>query len=370
MDQSNIVTLSAGGYDYAGWKSVRISAGLERQARDFELGITWSWPGGGDVPVRIKPGEAVEVRIGRELILTGYVSAAPVQYDGRAVNLSISGKSRTGDLVDCAAINTPGQWRAQSVQSIVAALAGEYGITVVDDSGLAQAIDDHTIEPGETAFESIDRLLTLSRLFSTDDGRGRLIIASPGSAGRAADRLVLGENILTGDAQMDFSNVFSQYVSKGQRSGTDTSFGVAATEVEASVTDDRIGRKRVKVIQQSGQLTPAIARARVVWERANAISKALAATYKCQGWRQSNGELWRHNMIVRVVDPTVGFDRDMLITEISYELDEQGTFATLSVAPPDGFLPEPNDAYEKRKLRKGKKTDNFEYLIPADYKPS
>ncbi|WP_369293894.1 phage baseplate assembly protein, partial [Klebsiella pneumoniae] len=58
MDQSNIVTLSAGGYDYAGWKSVRISAGLERQARDFELGITWSWPGGGDVPVRIKPGEA------------------------------------------------------------------------------------------------------------------------------------------------------------------------------------------------------------------------------------------------------------------------------------------------------------------------
>ncbi|WP_369603897.1 phage baseplate assembly protein, partial [Klebsiella quasipneumoniae] len=48
MDQSNIVTLSAGGYDYAGWKSVRISAGLERQARDFELGITWSWPGGGD----------------------------------------------------------------------------------------------------------------------------------------------------------------------------------------------------------------------------------------------------------------------------------------------------------------------------------
>lgn len=370
MDPLDTVTLSAGGYDYAGWKSVRITPGLERQARDFELAITWSWPGNGDVPVRIRPGEAVEVRIGTELILTGYVSSAPIQYDSENVNLSITGKSRTGDLVDCAAINSPGQWRGQSVQSIVAALAGEYGISVVDDSGLAQAIDDHSIEPGETAFESIDRLLTLSRLFSTDDGRGRLVIAAPGSAGRAADRLVLGENILTGDTQMDFSNVFSEYISRGQRSGTDTTFGVAATEVEAQISDDRIGRRRVKVIQQSGQLTAAIARARVEWERANAISKALAVTYKHQGWRQSNGQLWRHNMIVRVVDPIMGFDRDMLITEITYELGEQGTLALLSVAPPDGFLPEPNDAYEKRKLRKGKKTDNFEYLIPADYKPS
>lgn len=230
-------------------------------------------------------------------------------------------------------------------------------------------VEDHTIEPGETAFESIDRLLTLSRLFSTDDGRGRLVIASPGSAGRAVDTLELGKNLLSGDTVLDFSNVFSEYISKGQRSGTDDSFGAEASEVEARITDARLDRRRVKIIQQSGQMSPAIARARVEWERANAVGKALTVSYVIQGWRQSNGALWRHNMLVRVVDHLIGLDRDMLISEISYELGEQGTTAKISVAPPEAFLPEPNDAYEKRKLKKGKKTDTFEYLIPADYKP-
>lgn len=255
------------------------------------------------------------------------------------------------------------------MQKIVEALAGEYGIKVVNEATTTLGLDDHTIEPGETAFESIDRLLTLSRLFSTDDGRGRLVIATPGTAGRAVDTLELGKNILTGDTNLDFSNVFSEYISRGQRSGTDTMFGTAASEVEAKLADDRVARRRVKVINQSGQMTPAMARARVEWERANAISRAMTLNYTVQGWRQSNGALWRHNMIVRVLDPLIGLDRDMLISEINYELGESGTVCKVTVAPPDGFLPEPNDAYESRKLKKGKKTDNFEYLIPADYKP-
>ena len=369
MDQLNNVTLSVGGHDYGGWKAVSIGAGLERQARNFTLGITWRWPGSGDVPVRIRQGEAVEVRIGQELLLTGYVDSTPIRYDAESVTLSIAGRSRTADLVDCAAVNQPGQWRGQNVQQIIAAIAGEYDIKVVNDAALTLGVEEHSIEPGETAFESIDRLLTLSRLFSTDDGQGRLVIAKPGSAGRAVDALVLGKNLLSGDATLDFSGVFSEYISKGQRSGTDVSFGAQASEVEARIADTRITRRRVKIIQQSGQLTAKLARERVEWERASAVGKALAVNYVIQGWRQSNGALWRHNMLVRVVDPLIGLDRDMLISEISYELSEQGTTAKISVAPPEAFLPEPNDAYEKRKVTKGKKTDNFEYLIPADYKP-
>lgn len=369
MDELNKVTLSVGGHDYAGWKSISIGAGLERQARDFNLGVTWLWPGSAEVPVRIRQGEAVELRIGPDLLLTGYVFSTPVRYDSERVTLSISGRSRTADLVDCAAVNRPGQWRGQSVQAIIAAIAGEYGIKVINDAAVTLGLEDHTLEPGETAFESIDRLLTLSRLFSTDDGEGRLVIARAGSAGRSVDTLELGKNLLSGETALDFSSVFSEYVSKGQRSGSDDSFGAAASEVEARLSDPRIARRRVKVIQQSGQLTAALARERVEWERASAVGKALTVNYVVQGWRQSNGALWRHNMLVRVVDPLIGLDRDMLISEISYELGEQGTTAKISVAPPEAFLPEPNDAQAKRKLKKGKKTDNFEYLIPADYKP-
>ncbi|WP_428840010.1 phage baseplate assembly protein [Burkholderia dolosa] len=54
------------------------------------------------------------------------------------------------------------------------------------------------------------------------------------------------------------------------------------------------------------------------WEREDRISRAVMTTYEVQGWRQSTGQIWRHNHIVRVVDPIIGFDRDMLIAEIEY----------------------------------------------------
>ncbi|MDF9756795.1 phage baseplate assembly protein [Pseudomonas hunanensis] len=368
MDYQNAVTLSVNGLDYRGWKKVSISAGIERQARDFRLGVTWSWPGQvQEIPVR--QGDRCEVRIGADLVLTGWVFGTPISYDARSVERSVAGRSLTADLVDCSAVNKPGQWRGQSVQKIVQALAEPYGVRVLSEVVETTKLADHQIEPGETAFESIDRLLTLSRLLSTDDARGRVVIIKPGSAGRAVDRLELGQNLLTGSAELDFSGVFSEYRVTGQRSGTDTDYGAAASEVKAGVTDPRATRRRVLLIHESGQMTPELAQARANWERGSRMGKALTVRYKIQGWRQSTGALWVPNMIVRVVDPLIGIDRDMLISEIEYVLDDTGTVANIVVGPPDGFDPEPKDPHKSRKLKKGGKADNFEYLIPADWKP-
>lgn len=41
----NRVLLTVDGQDYGGWKSVEISADLERQFRTFKLDVTWQWPG-------------------------------------------------------------------------------------------------------------------------------------------------------------------------------------------------------------------------------------------------------------------------------------------------------------------------------------
>ncbi|MCD5980518.1 phage baseplate assembly protein [Pseudomonas quasicaspiana] len=369
MNDVNAVTLSVNGMDYGGWKKVSISAGIERQCRDFSLDITWQWSGQDeDIPVR--QGSRAEVRIGPDLVLTGYVFATPVSYDANQITRGISGRSRPADLVDSAAINKPGQWSGQSMQAIVQALAAPYDIQVVSQVAETSQISDHTIEPGETVFESIDRLLTLSRLLSTDDERGRVVIIEPGSGGRTFDRLELGENILKGSMGADFSGVFSEYRVVGQRKRKDDEEGEDAAEVQAVVTDPRSPRKRVLLIHESGQMTTELADARANWERGNRIGKALMVQYSVQGWRQSNGALWKVNTIVRVVDPLLGLDRDMLISQIEYTLDEGGTLSNITVGPLEAFLPEPKDPHKSRKLKKGGKADNFEYLIPADWKPT
>lgn len=366
MSASDAVTLSVDGMDYRGWTKVRIGAGILRQARDFELGITWKGPGQAQA-VPIRPGARTEVRIGSDLVLTGYVDATPVNYDARQVTRRVTGRSLTADLVDCAAISEPGQWLGQSVQSIVQALASPYGIKVRSELGSTAVLSDHSIDPGETVFQSIDRLLTQSQLLSTDDPEGRVVIVQPGSAGRAFDRLEVGINILSGDAAQDFAPVFSEYRVIGQAAGSDDLFAEAANEIEVVLTDPRALRKRVLVINQTGKVTPELVRARAEWERASRVGRALTATYKVQGWRQRNGALWVPNMIVPVLDPIAGFDRDMLITEVEYSLDEGGTVATLTVAPPEAVEPEPKDPHRLRKLKRGGRADNFEYLLPADW---
>ncbi|WP_338806899.1 baseplate protein [Pseudomonas chlororaphis] len=367
-DDQNAVSLTVDGLDYFGWKSVEITAGVEDQARSFTLSLTWKWPGQiQNIPV--KEGSKCQIRIGSDLVLTGWVDASPISHNASQVTKSITGRSLTADLVDCAAINKPGQWNNQPVLSIVKALAAPYGVSVASEIPEGAKLSDHTVEPGETVFDSIDRLLTLFRVFSTDDAGGVAVLASVGSGGRTFDALEVGKNILTADAPLDFSAVFSEYQVLGQKSGTDDEFGAAASEVSATVADNRVSRRRVMVIQQSGQLTNELAQARANWERGSRMGRALTVTISVQGWRQSNGQLWRHNTIVRVIDPIIGLDRDMLIARITYSLSDQGMVTKMDVGPPDGFEPEPKDPLSRRKLKKGGKGDNFEYLIPADYEP-
>ena len=71
--------------------------------------------------------------------------------------------------------------------------------------------------------------------------------------------------------------------------------------------------------------------------------------------------------VVPVDDPINGLHRAMLISEVEYSLDEGGTVATLTVAPPDAFEPEPQDPHKARKVKRGGKADNFEYLLPPDW---
>lgn len=338
----NTVTLNVDGLDYGGWKSVEISADLERQFRTFSLNITWQWPGQ-TLTAPIKPGARCQVRIGCDLVLTGFVFQAPVSYDGTHISLSIDGGSLTQDLADCAAINRPGQWRGQNLLSIVRALTAPYGVQVINEIAETQRLHTHSIVPGETVFQSIDRLLTLYRVFSTDDAQGRLVLAQPGSAGRATDALELGKNILSANASMDYSSVFSEYRVIGQHKGGDQQTAAAVSEVSGTSLDARAARKRVTVINEPTQLTPELAQQRADWERATRVGKARATTYRVQGWRQSNGDLWRHNMLVRVVDPVLGFDQDMLISKVTWSLSEQGSITTLQVAPPSTFdaIPSP-----------------------------
>jgi len=324
--------LVVGGRQYDGWKDISITAGLDRMARDFTVGVTHEWKDAEAGPRNIAYGDRVEVFIDNDLVLTGYVDGTPISYDARAVQVSVTGRSLTADLVDCSVLHSTGQIKGKSALGIIADLAGPYGVEVVAAVDVGASIIEHQIEIGETVAESALRIASLRQLLLTDDARGRLVLTRAGSE-RASSGLVLGENVLAASTSLDGRDRFSEYRVLGQRSGNDLDYAATVAGQKGVATDRGVPRKRVSIGQATGQPTLASLRDQARWQAGYNAGQTYATTYTVQGWRQADGSLWRPNQIVAVKDPIIGFNVDMLIGEVTYSLSENGTTATLNVAP-------------------------------------
>ena len=355
-EMNNTVLLRVNGREWGGWTSVRIAAGIERIARDFNVEITRSWPGDTDQATRqsrIRNGDLVEVLIGADQVLTGYVEATPVRYDAGSISVGISGRSKTADLIDCSA--TPSQYVGRTLAQIAAQLAGPFGIEVVDAGGAAGVLQGIQADLGETVMDVLNKMLGLQQALAYDDARGNLVIGGIGVQ-QAHTALVLGENILSCDTEKSIRDRFSSYQVSGQRRGDDDDFGEATTTaLRAQTQDAGIARYRPMLIRQTGNATTATCTARSEFEMRQRAARTDEVTYTVQGWRQGNGALWLPNQQVIVYDPVLGFNnRQMVIAEVTYQQDERGTVSELRVGPPDAYLPEP----EKPGRRKKKKSED------------
>ncbi|HAW1868790.1 TPA: baseplate protein [Escherichia coli] len=348
-------------FEWNGWTSVRIGAGIERLARDFSVEITRQWPGDEGITTlqpRIKNGSKVEVLIGDELVITGWVEATPVRYDARSVSTGIAGRSLTADLIDCAA--EPTQFNGRSLVQIVQALAAPFGIEVVNSGAPSGVIPDVQPDHGETVIEVINKILGQQQALAYDDPHGRLVIGGIGST-RAHTALVLGENILSCDTEKSIRERFSVYQVAGQRAGNDDDFGEATTTALRARTEDAfIARYRPMYIRQTGQATGAGCIARADFEARQRAARTDETTYVVQGWRQGNGTLWQPNQRVIVFDPVCGFDNtELLVSEVTFTQDQNGTLTEIRVGPPDAYLPEPEDPGARKKKKARVQEDPF-----------
>ena len=88
----------------------------------------------------------------------------------------------------------------------------------------------------------------------------------------------------------------------------------------------------------------------------NSVGNADVLTYSVQGWRQSNGDLWKINSLVRVVDPMLDVEQDLLIAKISFRLSNSGGSTTeLTLKDKNAFLITDLPEIEKSKKNVAKK---------------
>lgn len=330
------VEIKVGGAIYGGWKSCRIERGIEQIAGVFELGVTERWPGQ-DTPRPIKRGEACQVLIGDDPVVTGFVDDVTPEFSKESHDISIAGRDATGDLVDCSAMHKSGQWVNATLDKIARDLCAPFKtIKVLVETEIGAAFPTYSINEGETAFECIERACRMRAVLPVSDGLGNLVLTRAKS-GTAVAALVEGKNILHGRGEFSFKERFSQYILKGQDRGNDETTAETWTHVKAESTDSGITRYRPLIVLAEEHGVNATYRERAEWERNVRRGRSARATITVQGWRNVSGALWQPNTLVRLTSPTLGADTDLLIVSLAYVLDDGGSRTELHLAGREAF---------------------------------
>jgi prophage tail gpP-like protein len=325
--------LTIGGMEYGGWTRVRVARSLDAVSGTFSLALTDRWPGQ-DVARPVRPGESCTLRLDGDVVITGYVDDVSPSYDATSHLVTVSGRDATGDLVDCSASNSPGEWHNRSMEYIASAISKPFGVAVSVNVP-SDPFKRFRLEESETAFEAIERMARMRAVLATSDVNGNLLITRSGKGGRAAVALVQGKNILKASAQFSLKDRFSRYTVKGQQPLEEPS---TAAHVKGTALDSAVTRYRPLTLIAEDATDASAAATRAEWEKVYRRAKGNSVSVTVQGWREvPGGALWMPNRLVRVSSPWLGVDTDLLITAVALSLDESGTVTELSLMPQEAF---------------------------------
>lgn len=322
---------------YSGWLSVSVYISIENLSGTFSLTLTDRWAGELK-PQVIKPTDSCVLTINGQLVITGYVDRVNLLVDGTSHTITISGRDRTADLIDCAIINSTGQYKNLTLLQIAERICEPFDISVDTDIDTGAIFKTFNIEQGSSAYDSLQKICQARACLAMSNGGGGVLITRAGS-NEIASPIVEGVNMLSGSAEYDYSYRFSKYIVKGQVQGYQALDVDSITSNQSIVSDDGVIRYRPLVVVADGQASKANCETRALWERNTRKGRSRRYKIKTAGWLQPlSGELWALNQVVTLNSHSLSVFDKLLVAAITFELNDGGEIATLELTSPDAYL--------------------------------
>ena len=331
MSDQPVITVRTGGQTWAGWQQSQISRSLEAIAGTFSIPVSLV-PG---QPPLIKRQDEVQVLVGDQVVITGYVLAAEPFYDAKDCGLRVTGRDRTGDFVRSSALHKGGQWRNVRLDRIVKDLAGPFGIDVKVDVDLGAVIQDFKLNLGESCLDAIARACRLRGILAVPDGGGRLLLTKAGTA-KAPGAIRRGQGVISMEGIGSDEHRHSEYVVYGQ-CNVAGDFD-SARQVKAVAKDSEINRYAPLMINADGNVTQADLQSLADHSARVRRGHAYGFRYTLEGWL-NNGKPWPLNARVPIYDDIAGLDGDeWLICSTTQTCDlKGGAMTVVEVRPIEAY---------------------------------
>lgn len=329
---------------------------------------------------QLRPGAAVKILVHGEMVLAGFIETVSPEIDENEARVSISGKDKAGDLIDCAAApDGPAEFNNVTLAEAARRIAAPFGLTVRSDIDAGGIFRRYSIDMAETGLSALEKAARQSQALLLSDGIGSLVITRTG-AGRAPADLRLPGNVKSARGTFTHKGRYSKTIIRGQseqaagkrpaggaplgagktippeerksgngEAGRSEAAGVTATGI-AGDSEVKRHRPRVHLARTKGDKEACKREAH--WRSRAARGQSEEMHYTVAGF-QANGRLWRVNEMAFVSDTYQAIERDMLICGVTFRESDQGRITELAIISPEAFDNRPVKG--RRKNKKGKK---------------
>ncbi|RSB91893.1 Mu P family protein [Rhizobium sophoriradicis] len=381
------------GVVYDQWTSAEVTRDLKDFSGSFNFVLrdvkrslqTFDFATGG-VITDIKPGPECEVLIAGQVVLKGHVESVDREISESSASVSISGRDKTGDLVDSAALTDgPSEFRNVKLEEAVKRIAEPFGLGVRSEIDTGEPFTRYSLDLAETAFSATEKGARARHALILSDGVGNIVITQTGKT-RAPGKIQLPGNVIASRGSYSHAGRYSKTFVRGQgekagknRSGSaaldktaeplapgDRQASSGATEMERKgtaatgiATDDEITRHRPIVHLARSKADATAAQDEADWRMRTARGASEEVTVTVKGFGV-NGQLWRVNEIAEVSDAFQDIERDMLVVRVSNRSDEAGDVSELTVMSPEAFDAEPTGKRRTNRTRRKTTSGNLD----------
>lgn len=337
------ITVEVNGLVYEGWLQSEVERSIEAISGTFNIPVSLI-PG---QPPAIKRQDAIKVRIGDEVVITGSVLAAEPFYRRDDCGMRIVGRDRTGDLVRCSAIHKGGQWRGAKLEQICKDLLAPYGIELKVETDTGAVLSDFKLSHGESVVDALARAARLRGVLVTRDNGGRLLLTKAGTV-TFSGAIVRGQNVIAMDGIGTDEQRHSDYIVYGQQN-TITDFETSRS-LKAVAKDPEVTRYMPLVINADGNTTQAELQTLVDHTARVRRGQANGFRYTVEGWTHQ-GKPWPVNQQVPIYDDIAGLDgAKWLICHVRQHCTlREGDVTELTVRPIEAYDTAPLKTKVKRR---------------------
>jgi prophage tail gpP-like protein len=344
MNTSNIVEIEVAGKKFKGWTQVQVQRGIEQTTSQFSLSAALH---PGDIVIR--PQQICKIYINGTLVITGKVESATHEYTNDSGNVfTISGRSKTADLVDCS-VTPPLQYNNTTLAKIVDALTTPYGIKTKIEGSDNKLHNIKLEADSEKVFTAIAKLAEKESMQVTDTPEGELRLVKTGQVkSRNTITNLNGKSsiIKSGKVSWNDSDRYKTITVKGQTQATDNNFGKSANSVKATATDNAITGRNL-IIRADDQITTEQAQLIADTEIKIRRGKSIKLEYALYGWQDQ--EVWLDNTLVEVDDDVNGIMGEFLISDVTFSQSlSEGTLTSLTLYPAEAFTPKAETTFNKK----------------------